>query len=224
MVDTNGSKRTNEEIFRRTVARQKPFFFFLPATSFNNYTIDLDIKRASKVIQFIQFRCHLRFHRCFQSRLNFISFAGHNKPGFIRLAFFLTGHVFFSVMRFNNLHDCAKETRHQAIDYSFMLMYRYIANWISNLELTRNLPICVHGNLWGNHYQLKRDTHNTKSCQVKTTWPRPVAPRSNNRSVDRPLSTLVVFIFVLVKNFIVCIIRYVVGWSQGFKQAGCDLL
>ena len=28
----------------------------------------------------------------------------------------------------NNMHDCAKETRHQAIDYSFMRMYRYIAN------------------------------------------------------------------------------------------------
>jgi len=109
-------------------------------------------------------------------------------------------------MCFINVHDCAKETRHQAIDYSFMLMYSYIANWICNLELTRNLPICVHGDLWGNHYQLKRDTHNTKSCQVKTTWPRPVAPRSNNRSVDRPLSTLVVFIFVLVENFIGCII------------------
>ena len=27
-----------------------------------------------------------RFHRCFQSRLNCISFAGHNKPGIVRLA------------------------------------------------------------------------------------------------------------------------------------------
>ena len=44
------------------------------------------LKIASKVIQFVQFHCHLRFHRCFQSRPNFISFAGHNKPGIIRLA------------------------------------------------------------------------------------------------------------------------------------------
>ena len=34
---------------------------------------------------------------------------------------------FFHVMRFNNIHDCAKETRHQAIDYSFLCIYRYIA-------------------------------------------------------------------------------------------------
>ena len=64
------------------------------------------------------------------------------------------------------------------------------------------IPAYMETNRWGNHYQLKRDTHNTRSCQVKTTRPRPVAPRSNNRSVDRPLSTLVLFVLVLVENFI----------------------
>ena len=32
-------------------------------------------------------------------------------------------YTFVSVMRFDNVHDCAKVTRHQAIDYSCVRMY-----------------------------------------------------------------------------------------------------
>ena len=63
----------------------------------------------------------------------------------------LRSQSFFNVMRFNNVqnvHDCAKVTRHQAIDYSFMLMYSFtskrkfkFAFWLNIKKALKGHPI-----------------------------------------------------------------------------------